>query len=612
MLAVGQVVVPTPTPFNLALWETHLSDYILEYDDVVEYRGQFVVDGLASGGFDIGTEDGFTVPPTSDRQLPSLDFGQRYAITNWLVNCIAKGFVIGPFLPDAVPQFLRPYKLSPVFTVPKPGITDIVKRYRVVHHLSHPDKTDGSVNALIRKDWTAVKYTSFIEVVRLAYVLGPGAWLWAVDAQDAFYRVPVKRKYWSLLGLRWLGRLFFFVSLPMGLASACQIYNKFADAIEYIVVKNHRRLFVADWDGNPIQLMRHYLDDFFGGHWSRRKARRQFRLVQKWMDKLGIPTKPSKCIKPSRVQRWLGWLYNTIRQCVSIPADKVARYRARILEVLKSGKAHKKQLQRLIGALQWAAVAIYPGKAWIRRLELVLHYNLGEEFPEGVEIELPRFVLEDLKWWYWALGELNQIPFSWLLIAPDSSFDVIVWTDAASTIGVGGWSSTGQAFQVRWKSTLLTYAKKRRAGLKIQFMELLGLIVAAMLWAPSWVGKVVEFKIDNPGAHYACQKKGAALWRHDMNYLVRVLAKLAVKYRFKFWVTGILGKNNETADALSRFYDPVEFDLNRFEFENEQARDMVNELLAGVIHEPLNGRYSCDWASVPCYEYDSGDDHIHE
>ena len=200
--------------------------------------------------------------------------------------------------------------------------------------------------------------------------------------------------------------------------------------------------------------------------------------------------------------------------------------------------------------------------------------------------------------------------FSWLLVSSNSRFDVVVWTDAASEFGVGGWSTTGQAFQVRWKSTLLAYAKKRRSGLKIQFLELLGLVVAAMLWAPQWEYQIIEFKIDNPGAHHACQKKGAALWRHDMNFLVRVLAKLAVKYKFKFWVTGILGKNNVTADALSRFFDPEEYELDQFDFCNDDALRCVNELLAGVIHEPLNGRHSCDWSTAPRYDYDSGDDHI--
>ena len=604
-------MVPTPTPFNLALWEAHLADYIVEVDGVLEHRGRFVYEGLANGGFDIGVEDDFDYPQSVDSQFPSLDFGQRYAVTHWIVNCIQKGFVIGPFLPGKVPQYLQPYKISPVFTVPKPNTDDLVKKYRVVHHLSHPSKKIGSVNSIINRDWTKVCYTSFREVVTLAYALGPGAWLWAVDAQDAFYRVPVKSKYWSLLGLQWLGRIFFFVSLPMGLASACQIYNKFADAIEYIVVKNHRRLFTHYWRGNTIQLLRHYLDDFFGGHWSRRKAKKQFQLVQQWMDKLGIPTKPSKCIKPARVQRWLGWLYNTLSQTVSVPKDKVDKYQARILRVLRSGKAHKKQLQRLIGALQWAAVAIFPGKAWIRRLELVLHYNLGDDFPEGVDVELPYMVIEDLKWWYWALDELNEAKFEWLLMSSNTKFDETVWTDAASEEGVGGWSSKGRAFQVRWKLTLLAYAKKRRSGLKIQFLELTGLIVAAMIWAPNWKGKVIEFKIDNPGAHAACQKKGAALWRHDMNFLVRQLASLAVKYKFKFWVTLILGKNNPTADALSRFYDPIEFGLTRFEYDNNEALTCVNQLLAGVIREPLNGRYSCDWESNPYYDYDSDEEHIH-
>ena len=610
-MALGQVFVPAPTPFNLALWDAQLADYVIDVDGEIEFRGQFIYEGLANGGFDIGVKEGFDFPPTVESQLPSLDFGERYAVTHWIINCVRKGFAIGPFLPHQVPQYLRPFKLSPVFTVPKPNNNDLVKRFRVVHHLSHPDKHFDSVNSIIRKDWTNVHYTSFYEVVSLAYALGPGAWLWAVDAQDAFYRVPIKKKYWSLLGLSWLGRLFFFVSLPMGLSSACQIYNKFADAIEYIIVKNHKRLFTRYWRGQSIQLMRHYLDDFFGGHWSRRKAKKQFDLVQEWMAKLGIPTKPSKCIKPARVQKWLGWLYNTLCQTISIPVDKIVRYRAYIAIVLQSGKAHRKQLQKLIGILQWAAVAIFPGKAWIRRLEVVLHYNFDESVPDGKCLELPHFVLEDLRWWYWALGELNQIRFEWILVSASSRFDVVVWTDAASEFGVGGWSSTGYAFQVAWKTTLLAYAKKRRSGLKIQFMELLGLIVAAKLWAHQWPGKIIEFKIDNPGAHYACQKKGAALWRHDMNFLVRELAMLAVEYKFKFWVTGILGKDNVTADALSRFYCADQFDLNRFDYMNDDARCIVNELLAGVIRQPLNGRHSCDW-TCPVYEYDSDDEHIHQ
>ena len=57
-----------------------------------------------------------------------------------------------------------------------------------------------------------------------------------------------------------------------------------------------------------------------------------------------------------------------------------------------------------------------------------------------------------------------------------------------------------------------------------------------------------------------------------------------VNYKFKFSVKGILGKNNVTADALSRFYDKGNERWGRFVINNTE---IANELLAGVIKETL-------------------------
>ena len=87
------------------------------------------------------------------------------------------------------------------------------------------------------------------------------------------------------------------------------------------------------------------------------------------------------------------------------------------------------------------------------------------------------------------------------------------------------------------------------------------------------------------------KNKAAALWREDMNFLVRELAKLAVEFKFKFWVTHVNGELNGTADALSRFYDPVEFELKRLHPERffHKARKDANQMLVELRHVPLNG-----------------------
>ena len=586
ILAVGQCFFPTPAPFDLDLWEEQLADYWVQTDQGREFRGSYIFDGLANGGFDIGIPDNARYKTGEGRFNSQLSFEAKYAITNWVASGLVKGHVIGPYSKSRIP--FADYVISPLFTVPKPS-DDLVKKHRIIHHLSYDvDGEESSVNDILEENWKHVSYTKFTEVVELASALGPGAYLWTVDAQDAYYRVPIKRKYWHLMGFKWLNQYYFFTSLQMGLSSACKIYTRFADAVEYIIIKNNFNLFHVSAGSSKIRALRHYLDDFFGGSQSLVDATDQFNTVQGWFVRLGIPTKPSKCVAPSQKAKILGWIYNTVEQMVSVPADKAHRYSELISDIIQRGYSNKKELEKVIGKLQWASLAIFPGKAFIRRLEKVLH---TPDLKYGTKVVLSNFVIEDLKWWLWALKNLNGLSFFWLLKSHSSNFDIIVWTDASSKVGMGGWSSAGVSFQLKWSQTILARVKRQRHGLKIQFMELLGLVVAAKIWAPTWKWKTVEFRIDNTGACHAVKKKAAALWREDMNYLIRVLAKLAVEYKFKFWVTHVNGELNGTADALSRFYDPKEFELDRLHPAEhfKAAKNATLEILQGLQAVPLNG-----------------------
>ena len=96
--------------------------------------------------------------------------------------------------------------------------------------------------------------------------------------------------------------------------------RKFADMVLWIIINNTNPDF---WVFNGKPLAYHYVDDFFGGF--RRGSDIswwQYKAVIYWFDRLGIPTKSSKCKEPSTSQVILGFLYNTIKQMVFIPPSK--------------------------------------------------------------------------------------------------------------------------------------------------------------------------------------------------------------------------------------------------------------------------------------------------
>ena len=558
--------VPKPVGFNYDVWATELSDY---------HDATYILQGI-SDGFDIGLMSDPPQPTYSDNPTLPVNPCLDTWILDWIIKCINKGFLLGPFTESNCP--VKDVYFSPIFAVPKPDLS-----WRIICHLSYP-KNGISINDLIADEWAHVSYIKFTEVVKFVYKLGYDARLWVIDAQDAYYRVPIKKKYWKYMGIKWYGRIFIMTSLQMGLSSACTIYERFADAVLYIICNSKPGIFFHHGE----RLAHHYLDDFFGGHWNKKIAKKQFWKAFKWFEKLGIPTKLEKVKSPHWEQKILGWIFNTRKRTVSLPSTKVHKYTAIIKTLLIGRQASKKQLEQICGVLHHAAEVIFPGKAFIRRLERVLHLELLDY---DSTVILTDFVIDDLRWWLFALRHLNGIPMKWII--REFNFpDVRVWSDAATLYGMGACATTGVAMQIMNHHTFYRFVSNRRKGIDIQFLELLVIVVVAKLWAHTWTDKYVYFYCDNPGATAALVNKCAELHRHDMNFLVREFCKLAVQHRFRFWVEHIPGKENCVADELSRFkyaYRSREGDFRDFVFEDhDKVQHCVNQIYADVLKLPLN------------------------
>ena len=217
--------------------------------------------------------------------------------------------------------------------------------------------------------------------------------MFLVDAQNAYYRVPVQPSDWKYMGLKWAKKYWVFLSLQMGLSSAPRIYTAFADAIEYIAVNRGSRYAFH----RGMQQLRHYIDDFFGACPSKREADALYRILIQTFKDLGIPTREDKCTAPNTKAKILGWLYDTLKRVVGMVPKKRLELLQMIKNLLRTKKSDKKTLERIIGKIQNASLVIFPGKAFVRRLEALLYLPA---LRYNTPIELNQFVLADLQWWH--------------------------------------------------------------------------------------------------------------------------------------------------------------------------------------------------------------------
>ena len=129
-------------------------------------------------------------------------------------------------------------------------------------------------------------------------------------------------------------------------------------------------------DSETISLLKHYLDDFFGGHPLYEVAYSQYLCWINTCRSLNVPVREKKCHPPAHSQVILGFEFDLSTMIVRIPKSKLDSIVAKILDFLsrkKSGKVPtvtKVECESLVGSLRWMSTACYGAAAFVRRLEL--------------------------------------------------------------------------------------------------------------------------------------------------------------------------------------------------------------------------------------------------
>ncbi|CAC5369965.1 unnamed protein product [Mytilus coruscus] len=203
-----------------------------------------------------------------------------------------------------------------------------------------------------------------------------------------------------------------------------------------------------------------YLDDFAGAETSE-NAFKAFKELENLFLSCGIEESTHKAFSSSLRMEFLGIICDTVKLTLEIPDDKLKDNRS-ILGSWECKRSTKlRDIQSLIGKLNFLATCVRPGRVFMSRL---LNW-LREVYDKKGYISIPSQINKDIVWWQKFLPLYNGI--SMMSLEEWSKPDEIFSSDSCIT-GCGGWFS-GRFFHRAYPKFISEYK------LHINCLELLAI-----------------------------------------------------------------------------------------------------------------------------------------
>ena len=428
---------------------------------------------------------------------------------------IKAGRIMGPF----IEQPFTPFHISPLNIRKK----KTPNKFRLLHNLSHP--YDGrSINANIPDDKKSVKYSSVGDAICKILSLPRNSHTAKTDISDAFRLIPIKPSEYPKLGMKIRGHYYYDRNLPQGCGSSCQIFEIFSTAVhsifEYYV---------------PESKCVHMLDDYFIAATDYSTCENHLMKLLQICKDIGIPMAPEKTTSPSTNTTFLGIELDTDLQLARLPKEKLIEYEQDVIQTLSRSKIRKKELESLIGKLNFAATVV-PARPFLRRLINMLNIHDKPYY----YLRITRGVREDLQTWLTFLQNYNGITyFRALQIA--NSITIHMVSDA-SKLGFGACYGTKwlqATYPVPWQSHHIT------------ILELYPIFVLISIFGRLMKNSHIMFHCDNSAVNSIINKQSSQ--DNTVMKIIRPLVLLLIQHNIHLQSKHIPGIRNILPDKISRF-----------------------------------------------------------
>ena len=467
-------------------------------------------------GFSHGFRLHYNGPLESSQSTNLVSAAEHSAIVDQkLAKEIQAGRIMGPFAEPPLPNL----KISPVGVIPK----KVQGEFRMIHHLSFP--FGASVNDFIPTEFCSVQYASVDDAVRIIKHLGRSCTLAKTDVRSAFRIIPIHPVDYQLLGMHWQGNYYVDRCLPMGCASSCKTFEALSTAMEWVA---RNKL------GIPNII--HILDDFLILENSHEACGAALQRFLHFCEDIGVPMAPEKTEGPTQVLTFAGIELDCFNLEARLPKEKLDKTLGAIRVLLSKKRAKLKELQSVIGLLNFSCSVIIPGRVFIRRL---INLTIGVRRAYH-SIRITTATKKDLRIWETFLASFNGKSF-FLDEAWSTSYNLQFYTDAAQSSGYG------IIFGKHWAYGTWPEAWK---GHNICFLEFFPIVVALSTWCSELKNKRVLFFTDNESVVHVINRQTTKDTK--MLALLRTLVLICLRNNILFKARHIQGVKNVLADRLSR------------------------------------------------------------
>ena len=370
-----------------------------------------------------------------------------------------------------------------------------------------------------------------------------------IDLKDAYWHVPIHQSFRRFLGFRIGNQKYRFRVLPFGLNIAPRIFTKLTKPI----LRELRLLGVG---------VLVYLDDWLIWGRTRDECQRATKLTLEVLQRRGFVVNWDKShLEPTQCLEWLGIQWDASRGTLSLPRDKVLSFGKDLRMLLRRRSISRREIERMFGKLQFAALIDPVGRALLKSL----NWNLRSQARVGKRdrrFPFPLPLKSSFRRWL-RPGVLEaSLPFR---LPPPS---VEVFTDA-SLSGWGVHDSMGRRLQGVWSGPL------RSCHINILEMVAVYLALRKLSFPPD---THIRLHSDNMTVVNCLNRGGSARSLPLNSWVLSILHQLA-RHHLHLTACHIAGVRNVVADGLSRNSPlPSEWSLDEESFRLMCLKEFVPEI----------------------------------